>query len=135
MLSQQIGELNKDARAQALCMRAPLLAEHLCKLTSARRLLSTIWRAVTVGDSVWNLAPELHVGMAQGEGLAWKKRPTAARYGTSVAEGDQPQRPNKWPRGSESSQTCSLGLHLPIPHQIFAHTIPPRIKEQAEASG
>lgn len=53
--------------------------------------LSGVWRAVPVGDGAWHLAPGLRVGTAQGEGLACssprEKRPTAARCGTSVAEG------------------------------------------------
>lgn len=71
-------------------MRAPLQAEHLCRLTSARRLLSAVWRPVPVKDGIWDLAPGLCAGMAQGKGLPcstpWEKRPTAARYGTGEAE-------------------------------------------------
>lgn len=61
-------------------MRAPLLAEHLCRLTSARRLLFVVWRAVLVRDGVWGLAPGLCAGMEQGKGLPcstpWEKGPT-----------------------------------------------------------
>lgn len=71
-------------------MRAPLLAEHLCRLTSARRLLFVVWRSVPVRDGVWGLAPGLCAGMEQGKRLlcstSWEKGPTAARYGTGEAE-------------------------------------------------
>lgn len=82
------------------------------------------WRAVPARDGVWD--PKQHPDTKYGTGLQ-----QALEEGTHRSQiqhqqrqrGDEPQRPNE-SRGSAKSQMCSLCLHMPIPHQIFANINP-----------
>lgn len=89
-------------------MRAPSPAECLCPLTSVRRMLPAVWRAVPVGDGIWNPAPRLCVVMVQDKGLAssmpWEKRPTAARYDTGgMSHREFNKKPDVQPRLAHAS--------------------------------